>query len=55
MVPIAFAVLVARLILQAIGYARALWLGLENPVAVPLIQSIAEQAAAEAEQLEGGK
>ncbi len=54
-VPIAFAVLVARLILQTVGYARALWLGLENPVAVPLIQSIAEQAAAEAEQLEGGK
>lgn len=50
-VPVAFAVLCARLVLQAVGYARAFWLGLENPVAVPLIQSVAEQAAAEAEQV----
>ncbi|MCV6591515.1 MAG: TRAP transporter small permease [Silicimonas sp.] len=50
-VPVAFAVLVLRLILQAVGYARALVLGLENPVAVPLVQSVAEQAAAEADQL----
>ncbi len=52
-VPVAFAVLSARLLLQAAAYARALWLGLEAPVAVPLIQSAAEQALAEAEQLEG--
>lgn len=50
-VPVAFAVLTLRLVLQAVGYARAFWLGLENPVAVPLIRSVAEQAAAEAEQL----
>ncbi|MEM9552162.1 MAG: TRAP transporter small permease [Pseudomonadota bacterium] len=52
-VPIAFAVLCARLALQAVGYARAFWLGLERPVAVPLIQSVAAQARAEAESLEG--
>ena len=52
-VPIAFAVLVLRLILQSWGYARALVLGLENPVAVPLTLSVAEQAMAEAKALEG--
>ncbi len=52
-VPVAFAVLCARLVLQAVGYARAFWLNLERPVAVPLIQSVAEQARAEAEALEG--
>lgn len=52
-VPIAFAVLCARLVLQAVGYARAFWLNLESPVAVPLIQSVAAQARAEAEALDG--
>ena len=52
-VPIAFAVLVARLLLQAVGYGRAFVLGLEAPVAVPLNLSIAEQARLEAEALEG--
>lgn len=52
-VPVAFAVLVLRLILQAVGYGRALVLGLENPVAVPLNLSVAEQAKAEASQLAG--
>lgn len=52
-VPIAFAVLCARLVLQAVGYARAFWLNLERPVAVPLIQSVAAQARAEAKALEG--
>jgi TRAP-type C4-dicarboxylate transport system permease small subunit len=52
-VPIAFGVLVLRLLLQAWGYGRALVLGLENPVAVPLNLSIAEQARLEAEALEG--
>ena len=53
LVPIAFAVLSARLVLQAVGYGRAFVLGLERPVAVPLIQSVADQARAEAEALEG--
>ena len=51
--PVAFSVLCARLILQVWGYGRALVLGLEAPVAVPLIQDAAAQAAAEAEQFEG--
>lgn len=52
-VPVAFAVLGARLVLQAVGYGRAFVLGLENPVAVPLNLSVAEQAALEARALEG--
>lgn len=51
LVPVAFSVLCLRLVLQIWGYGRALVLGLETPVAVPLIQSAAAQAAAEAEQL----
>jgi TRAP-type C4-dicarboxylate transport system permease small subunit len=52
-VPVALAVLVARLLLQVVGYGRALILGLENPVAVPLNLSVADQARIEAEALEG--
>ena len=51
-VPIAFGVLVLRLLLQAWGYGRALILGLENPVAVPLALTIEEQAMAEAAMLD---
>lgn len=51
--PVAFSVLCLRLLLQAWGYGRAMVLGLEAPVAVPLIQDAAEQAAAEAEALSG--
>jgi TRAP-type mannitol/chloroaromatic compound transport system permease small subunit len=53
--PVAFAVLVARLCLQCWGYGRALVLGLETPVAVPLIESAAAQAAKEADSLSGGR
>ncbi len=52
-VPVAFTVLVARIVLQAEGYGRAFILGLESPVAVPLNLSVAEQARLEAEALEG--
>ncbi len=52
-VPVAFVILTLRLILQAWGYGRALVLGLENPVAVPLNLSVAEQARLEAETMEG--
>ncbi|EPX85051.1 TRAP transporter small permease subunit [Salipiger mucosus] len=52
-VPVAFSVMCLRLVLQLWGYGRALVLGLEAPVAVPLVQSAAEQAAAEAEQMQG--
>jgi len=51
--PVAFSVLCLRLALQVWGYGRAFVLGLEHPVAVPLIQDAAAQAAAEAEQFEG--
>ncbi|SHE29647.1 TRAP-type mannitol/chloroaromatic compound transport system, small permease component [Litoreibacter ascidiaceicola] len=53
LIPVAFSVLALRLVLQAWGYARAFVLNLENPVAVPLILTVAEQARLEAEQLEG--
>lgn len=52
-VPVAFGVLVLRLVLQAWGYGRALVLGVAQPVAVPLNLSVAEQARAEAAALEG--
>ncbi len=51
-VPVAFFVLSLRLTLQAWGYGRALVLGLNNPVAVPLNLTIEEQAMAEARALE---
>lgn len=52
-VPVALSVLVLRGLIQLVGFSRAFWLGLERPVAVPLILSVAEQAAAEAEHIEG--
>jgi TRAP-type C4-dicarboxylate transport system permease small subunit len=52
-VPVAFFVLTLRLLLQAVGFGRALVLGLETPVAVPLNLSIEEQARLEASQLGG--
>ncbi len=53
LVPVAFSVLALRLMIQAWAYGRALILGLERPAAVPLYRSVAEQAEAEAHQLEG--
>ena len=50
-VPVAFSVMAVRLILQLWGYARAIVLGLSQPVGVPLIQSAAQIAAEEAEAL----
>jgi len=46
--PVSFSVLCLRLVLQIWGYGRAVWLGLERPVAVPLVMSAAEIAAEEA-------
>ena len=51
--PVAFSVLCLRLALQTWGYGRALVLGLVEPVAVPLVQSAAAQAAEEAAQVTG--
>ena len=53
LVPVAFSVLCLRLVIQIIGYGRALVLNLPSPVAVPLVQSIEQQALAEAEQMGG--
>jgi len=47
-VPIAFAVLSLRLMLQVWAYGRALITGDRAPVAIPFIESAAEQAAREA-------
>ncbi|HKL46118.1 MAG TPA: TRAP transporter small permease [Roseovarius sp.] len=51
--PIAFGVLSLRLMLQVWGFGRALVSGVERPVAVPLIEDAAAQAAREAAQLSG--
>lgn len=52
-VPLAFAVLCLRLIIQTIAYARALIDGTDRPVAVPLIEDAATLAAHEAEMVSG--
>ncbi len=52
-VPVAFSVMCLRLVLQLWGYGRAFLLGLSEPVAVPLVLSAAEIAAAEADQVQG--
>ena len=52
-VPIAFAVLVLRLLLQIVGYGRTFIYNIDRPVAVPLNLSVAEQAMHEAELMEG--
>ena len=51
-VPFAFTVLSFRLILQAIGYSRALYLGSRQPAAVPLVLSASEQAKLETEAID---
>ena len=51
LVPIAFSVLCLRLILQLVTYGRAFIFNIASPVAVPIVQTIAEQAAAEAEHV----
>lgn len=53
-VPFALTVLALRLLLQIWGYARAVWHGSDQPVAVPLIESAADVAAKEAEAVIGG-
>lgn len=51
--PIAFSVLSVRLVLQLWGYGRAVRTGTDRPVAVPLIEDAATQAAREAETVSG--
>ncbi len=52
-VPVAFSVLSLRLALQVWGYGRALVIGTPRPVAVPMIEDPATQAAHEAESVSG--
>jgi TRAP-type mannitol/chloroaromatic compound transport system permease small subunit len=54
LVPVAFFVLCLRLALQLVAYARAIVLGITRPVAVPMVQSVAEIAAAEADTVSAG-
>jgi TRAP-type C4-dicarboxylate transport system permease small subunit len=51
-VPFAFSVLALRLFLQAIGYTRALVLGLNQPSAVPLVLSASQQAKLETDAID---
>lgn len=51
--PVAFAVLSLRTTIQLFGFGRAFLFRLPHPVAVPLIRTAAEIAAAEAEHIGG--
>ena len=51
-VPFAFSVLALRLFLQAIGYTRALVIGLDQPSAVPLVLSASQQAKLETDAID---
>lgn len=53
--PVAFSVLCLRLMLHLVAYGRAFVLGLERPVAVPLIEDAATLAAREAETVSGAE
>ena len=50
-VPVMLTVLALRLLLNTWGYLRALWVGGDKPVAVPLIEDAATQALNEAESV----
>jgi len=53
--PVAFSVLVVRLGLQIWGYGRAMVEGTDAPVAVPLMEDAATQAANEAATVSGAE
>lgn len=53
LVPLALSVLAVRLFLQAWGYWRAFYENAERPIAVPMIEDAAMQAANEAETVSG--
>ena len=52
-VPVALTILAIRLLLQIWGYIRALKENNDTPVAVPLIEDVATQAANEAKTVSG--
>ena len=51
LVPVSFSVLCIRLVLQLVGYGIAFTQNRQSPVAVPLVEKIATQAAREVAQL----
>ena len=51
LVPVSFSVLCIRLVLQLVGYGIAFTQNSQSPVAVPLVEKIATQAAREVAQL----
>ena len=53
LVPLAFAVLCLRLSLQLWAYGQAVFSGTKDPIAVPLIENAAQQAANEAASVSG--
>ena len=53
LVPVAFAVMCLRLVLQLWGYARAFIYGLSQPIGVPLVLDAAAVAAHESEHVGG--
>ena len=53
--PVAFSLLCLRLCLQLWGYGRAIAENAERPIAVPLVQDAAEQAAEEARSVSGAE
>ena len=53
LIPVSFAVMFLRAILQVITYSSAFIHNPENPIGVPIIQDINQQAEAEAAQLMG--
>ena len=53
LVPLAFAVLCLRLLLQLWAYGQAVFSGSKAPIAAPLIENVAQQAANEAASVSG--
>lgn len=54
-VPLAFSILCVRLLLQVWAYCRAIATGTYSPVAVPIIETAAEQASREAKSVSGAE
>lgn len=49
--PVAFSVLCCQLVIQIVAFAKALISGTDEPIAVPLVEDVATQAANEAEHV----
>lgn len=55
LIPLALGLLTLRLLLQLWGYVRAMREGTDEPIGVPMILSAAEEAALEAEHVQGAE